>query len=187
MGTEHPDYQARFASGGTQAPGARPAAADPEDGRACCAWGCHFRGHTSRGRGADGIEHRRQLGDAGIWLDRAFAVRRLAGHHVRAYHVAVGGSSAAGGPRVDTHNPDRAMRSRVLVGVEIVRGVRQTAPGVWSDGALYNPDDGRTYAGSISLKEGSLELKGCAMGVFCQTQTWRRAADVVAAAGCVSR
>lgn len=95
-------------------------------------------------------------------------------------------TDSAGRPRTDSHNPDRALRSRTLIGVEIVSGLRQTAPGVWSDGALYNPDDGRTYAGSISLKEGSLELKGCAMGVFCQTQTWRRAADVlVAAAGVV--
>lgn len=89
--------------------------------------------------------------------------------------------------RTDKRNPDRALRSRAVVGIEIARGLRQTAPGVWSDGALYNPDDGQTYVGAIKLRDGLLELKGCAMGVFCQTQVWRRAAEVVAAAGCVSR
>lgn len=89
--------------------------------------------------------------------------------------------NAAGRPRVDVHNPDPALRVRPLIGAEIVRGLRQTAPGVWSDGQLYNPDDGRTYAGTIRLREGRLELRGCALAVFCQTQTWRRPQDVFAA------
>ena len=90
-------------------------------------------------------------------------------------------------PATDKHNPDQSLRSRTLAGIEIVRGLRQAAPGVWSDGALYNPDDGRTYVGAIKLRDGLLELKGCALGVFCQTQVWRRAAEVVAAAGYVGR
>ncbi|MGD9979472.1 MAG: sterol desaturase family protein [Hyphomonadaceae bacterium] len=86
-----------------------------------------------------------------------------------------------GRARTDTHNPDRALRARSLIGVEIVRGLRQTEPGVWSDGALYNPDDGRTYTGTIRLQGGALELRGCALGVFCQTQIWRRPESVIAA------
>jgi uncharacterized protein (DUF2147 family) len=90
-------------------------------------------------------------------------------------------NDSRGRPRVDNHNPDRALRSRSLIGVEIVRGVRETAPGVWGDGELYNPDDGRTYTGTITLRGSTLELRGCALGVFCQTQVWRRPEDVLAA------
>jgi uncharacterized protein (DUF2147 family) len=86
-----------------------------------------------------------------------------------------------GRPRVDNHNPDRALRSRSLVGVEIVRGLRETAPGAWSEGSLYNPDDGRTYTGTVRMRNGALELRGCALNVFCQTQIWRRPEDVLAA------
>lgn len=86
-----------------------------------------------------------------------------------------------GRPRVDNHNPDRALRTRSLIGVEIVRGLRETSPGVWSEGSLYNPDDGRTYTGAIRIRNGALELRGCALGVFCQTQVWRRPEDVFAA------
>ncbi|MBY0511635.1 MAG: DUF2147 domain-containing protein [Rhodospirillaceae bacterium] len=86
-----------------------------------------------------------------------------------------------GRPRVDRHNPDRALRSRSLVGIEIVRGLRESSPGVWSEGSLYNPDDGRTYTGKIRIKNGALELRGCALSVFCQTQVWRRPEDVLAA------
>ncbi len=68
-----------------------------------------------------------------------------------------------GRPRTDRRNPDRALRSRSLIGVEIVRGLRETAPGVWSNGALYNPDDGRTYTGTITLRSDVLELRGCAL------------------------
>lgn len=89
-------------------------------------------------------------------------------------------NDTSGRPRRDTHNPDRSLRTRSLIGIELVRGLRQTAQGVWSDGELYNPDDGRTYTGAIRVRHGALELRGCALGVFCQTQTWRRPDDVIA-------
>ncbi len=85
-----------------------------------------------------------------------------------------------GRPRTDSHNPARAQRSRALIGIELISGLRETAPGVWTDGALYNPDDGRTYTGTMRTKGAVLELRGCALGVFCQTQTWRRPEDVLA-------
>jgi uncharacterized protein (DUF2147 family) len=89
-------------------------------------------------------------------------------------------NDSSGRLRRDTHNPDRTQRTRSLIGIELVRGLRQTAPGVWTGGELYNPDDGRTYTGAIRVRNGALELRGCALGVFCQTQTWRRPDDVIA-------
>lgn len=92
-------------------------------------------------------------------------------------------ATAPGGrPRIDRRNPDPALRGRSLVGVEIVSGLRQTATGAWTGGQLYNPDDGRTYTGAVSLTGGQLELRGCALGVVCRTQTWRRPQDLLAAA-----
>ncbi len=90
-------------------------------------------------------------------------------------------NNAAGRARTDSHNPDRTLRTRSLVGIEILQGLRETSPGVWSDGSVYNPDDGRTYTGTIRLRGGGLELRGCALNVFCQTQTWRRPEDVIEA------
>ncbi len=86
---------------------------------------------------------------------------------------------AQGRARVDSQNPERGLRERSLIGIDIVRNLRETSPGVWSDGSLYNPDDGRTYAGEITLRNGVLELRGCALSVFCQTQIWRRPDDVL--------
>lgn len=85
-------------------------------------------------------------------------------------------------PRIDRSNPDAALRTRPLVGIEIVSGLGETSPGLWTGGRLYNPDDGRTYTGSARLRGGLLELKGCAFNVVCRSQTWRRPQDVLAAA-----
>lgn len=91
-------------------------------------------------------------------------------------------SDEAGHARVDGKNPDKALRSRPIIGIEIMRGFRETAPGVWTGGSIYNPDDGRTYTGTIRLRHGMLVLKGCAFGIICQTQNWRRPDEVFTAA-----
>jgi len=79
----------------------------------------------------------------------------------------------------DANNSDRAARGRALIGIRILSGFRKDSDGVWRGGKVYNPDDGRTYSGSIqSTGNGLLELKGCALKIFCQTQLWRRTRDV---------
>lgn len=91
---------------------------------------------------------------------------------------------SAGRPRVDRENPEARARSLPLVGAEVLRGFRETSPGVWTDGSVYNPDDGRTYSGTITLQpNGALELEGCALRIFCQRQVWRRPADLLEQAG----
>jgi sterol desaturase/sphingolipid hydroxylase (fatty acid hydroxylase superfamily)/uncharacterized protein (DUF2147 family) len=47
----------------------------------------------------------------------------------------------------------------------------------WRGGSLRNPEDGRTYSGEIWLEGDVLHLKGCA-GIFCQSQTWRRLTSI---------
>jgi len=64
--------------------------------------------------------------------------------------------------------------SSAKVGVVIVSGAVKTGANAWK-GSLLNPDDGKTYAGVITLVGADgLNLKGCALGVFCQGETWRR-------------
>jgi sterol desaturase/sphingolipid hydroxylase (fatty acid hydroxylase superfamily)/uncharacterized protein (DUF2147 family) len=82
--------------------------------------------------------------------------------------------------RTDAANPDEAARARPLVGTIILRGFSETAPGIWTGGSVYNPDDGRSYSGTIRLlASGALELKGCALAIFCQSQYWRRPHDIL--------
>ncbi len=42
------------------------------------------------------------------------------------------------------------------------------------DGTVTDPADDKVYTGSASVKGSSMRLKGCALKVFCRTQTWRK-------------
>jgi len=64
--------------------------------------------------------------------------------------------------------------SNAKVGTMIVRGAAKAGANEWK-GKLLNPEDGKTYSGVITLVDADgLNLKGCALGVFCQGETWRR-------------
>ena len=42
-------------------------------------------------------------------------------------------------------------------------------------GRIYNPADGRTYEARLRLRDAdTLDVSGCVLRVFCQTQVWRR-------------
>ena len=82
-----------------------------------------------------------------------------------------------GKPKTDQHNADAAKRSRPILGVPIVLGMKPTStPDKWA-GEVYNAEDGKTYSGSITLIGPSkLNLEGCALGgLVCKTKVWTRA------------
>ena len=64
--------------------------------------------------------------------------------------------------------------SSAKVGTIIVSGAVKSGANEWK-GNLLNPDDGKTYSGVITLVGADgLNLKGCALGIFCEGETWRR-------------
>lgn len=85
-------------------------------------------------------------------------------------------NDANGKPKVDSNNPDASKRARPIVGTQIVLNmVPSGTPDKWN-GQVYNPEDGKTYSGSITLKNANeLDLQGCVGGgLFCKTQTWTK-------------
>jgi uncharacterized protein (DUF2147 family) len=81
-----------------------------------------------------------------------------------------------GQPKTDSENSDASKRHRPLLGVEIVLGMKPDGtPNQWK-GEVYNAKDGNTYTGYFTLTGATTaELKGCAMGFICKSQTWTRA------------
>jgi uncharacterized protein (DUF2147 family) len=74
----------------------------------------------------------------------------------------------------DENNPNPALRTRSLVGVQMISGLQSSGEGAWS-GSLYNYTDGKTYSGKMRLvSPAALELSGYVMGVICRSQTWSR-------------
>ncbi|HEX8447934.1 MAG TPA: DUF2147 domain-containing protein [Sphingomonas sp.] len=75
----------------------------------------------------------------------------------------------------DANNKDAALRSRPLRGLTILSGFKPSGGGVWSDGTIYNADDGKTYSARLT-PEGAdrLKVRGCIFVPLCKTQTWTR-------------
>lgn len=76
--------------------------------------------------------------------------------------------------RRDVHNRDAAQRNRTLRNLPLLNGFTG-GPAEWRGGTVYNPEDGRTYSGSIRLTDdNTLRLQGCVVRPLCRTQTWTR-------------
>ena len=71
--------------------------------------------------------------------------------------------------KVDSRNPNPALRQRPVVGLTILSNMKASGEGTWS-GTIYNPDDGRTYSSSMQLVGPStMKVNGCVAGVLCKT------------------
>jgi uncharacterized protein (DUF2147 family) len=81
-----------------------------------------------------------------------------------------------GRPKTDKNNADTGKRTRPLIGVAIVLGMKPNGADKWA-GQVYNAEDGKTYSGNITLTgANALKLEGCALGgLICKGQTWTRA------------
>ena len=79
-------------------------------------------------------------------------------------------------PLVDLKNPDPALRSRPLLGLTALRGLRRTGERTWEDGKIYNPDDGEDYEALMSLEDdGTLRVRAYVLiPLFGETQIWTR-------------
>ena len=73
----------------------------------------------------------------------------------------------------DTHNTDEKMRSRKLMGVNILSGLTKKSE-KWEGGRIYNPKNGKTYKCSIWLDGDKLKVRGY-LSMFYETQTWKKA------------
>jgi uncharacterized protein (DUF2147 family) len=83
----------------------------------------------------------------------------------------------AGTPKLDTNNPDPALRRRPLLGLQVLWGFSPPdADGVLKDGEGYDPDTGRTYSGIISLAgPDRLSLRGYVLvSLIGRSSTWTR-------------
>jgi uncharacterized protein (DUF2147 family) len=81
-------------------------------------------------------------------------------------------NDATGRPQKDGRSANPALRSRPVVGLEILHGLKVAGEGRWDDGTIYNPGDGTTYRSKITLRtDGGLNVDGC-VAFICLAQTW---------------
>lgn len=79
--------------------------------------------------------------------------------------------------RRDIRNQREALQSRLICGLTMVVGFERAKPGVWEDGYIYNPEDGRTYTARMEMRDdGRLEVRGfVGLPILGKTRIWTRA------------
>ena len=85
-------------------------------------------------------------------------------------------NDAQGLPLVDVKNPDPALRTRPLLGLMVLRGLRRSGKNTWADGEIYNPDDGVDYRARMSIQDdGSLRMRAYVLfPLLGRTLVWKR-------------
>lgn len=92
--------------------------------------------------------------------------------------------SLAGKPKVDRHNPDKSLRSRPVLGLDILTGFQYSpSDHDWRKGKCYDPEDGKTYTCRMWLKDDDTLMVRGYVWIFHKTQTWHRYVPPPASAG----
>ena len=66
-----------------------------------------------------------------------------------------------GNEKLDSNNPDPALRSRPILGMDLVAGFSRDGKSKWVGGTIYDPRDGKTYKCVMHLqRDGSLKVRG---------------------------
>jgi uncharacterized protein (DUF2147 family) len=80
-----------------------------------------------------------------------------------------------GKPKVDKNNPNDNYRNQRLLGLVMLKDFRYDN-GEWTDGKIYNPDDGKEYECNMRLKDAkTLSVRGyIGIPLFGKTQKFTR-------------
>jgi uncharacterized protein (DUF2147 family) len=81
-----------------------------------------------------------------------------------------------GKPAVDKDNPNAKFKSRPLMGLNLLEGLKFDS-GMWEDGTIYDPKTGKTYSCQVTLKSKDvLEVKGyIGFSLIGRTVEWTKA------------
>lgn len=80
-----------------------------------------------------------------------------------------------GGPAVDKNNPDAKLRSRQLIGLNMLSNLK-AKDGEYSGGVIYDPGNGKTYYCSMEVDGDILKVRGSLdkRGLLGRTMDWFR-------------
>ncbi len=82
----------------------------------------------------------------------------------------------AGQPKVDRNNPDPDLKTRPLLGLQVLEGFGYSGENVWKGGTIYDPDNGKTYKCKMTLTDPKrLEVRGyIGISWLGRTEVWTR-------------
>ena len=83
-----------------------------------------------------------------------------------------------GTPAKDENNPDAKLRSRQLLGLNMLSGLKKDG-GEYTGGSIYDPGNGKTYNCSMKVEGDVLKVRGSLdkRGLLGRTMDWFRVKD----------
>ena len=84
-------------------------------------------------------------------------------------------NDASGKPKTDEKNPTESLRSRPVLGLEILKNFIFD-DGKWIDGTIYDPKSGKTYSCKLTLKDNNqLSVRGfIGVSLIGRTEVFKR-------------
>ena len=84
-------------------------------------------------------------------------------------------TEADGTPAKDGNNPDKSLRSRQLIGLNMLHGLKKDGS-KYAGGKIYDPGNGKTYNCSMQVDGDVLKVRGSldAKGLIGRTMDWFR-------------
>ena len=79
-------------------------------------------------------------------------------------------------PKVDKNNPDVALRNVPIKGFRLLKDFTFKSAGEWTEGTIYDPENGSTYSCTIKMKDkNTLDIRGyIGISAFGRTDVWKR-------------
>jgi uncharacterized protein (DUF2147 family) len=109
-------------------------------------------------------------GDGDGWIDVSIGSDGISGR------IAGSPNDDPDRSRFDIKNPDPALRSRSLLGIDIFSNFEFNGHNKWKGGTIYDPNSGKTYRCIITLvDESTLKVRGyLGVPMLGRTETWSR-------------
>jgi uncharacterized protein (DUF2147 family) len=74
----------------------------------------------------------------------------------------------------DVKNEDINLRKRTIKDLMMLSNFTYS-DGIWSNGTIYDPNNGKNYSCKMKLKQGKLEIRGyIGISIFGRTEIWTR-------------
>ena len=84
-------------------------------------------------------------------------------------------NDANGKAKLDKENKDEKLRNQSIMGLLILKRFKKTNnPNEFDDGTVYDPNNGKTYCGKITLNGKEIKLRGhiCGLSWLGRSSTW---------------
>ncbi|MDB5023790.1 MAG: hypothetical protein JWP78_1545 [Mucilaginibacter sp.] len=81
-----------------------------------------------------------------------------------------------GQPKVDELNAEAKLRTRPRLGLPVLADLVNDGDNKYTEGTIYDPNNGKTYSCNITYKGKTLAIRGyIGISLFGRTTTWTRA------------